>query len=508
MWKRKELVKAAKSQVKANYGRCISVAFILLVLIGGITFPRISQAEAVLEEPHYRDTTNTQIVNEVAQNIFSQNNNFLTSATGVVNAGTSGALSSLINNATASGSLAFGILNAFNQLLFQDSIVPGIIIAIGTGITFLYFVFGKNILQVGKYRFFLENRFYQKTQVSRILYIYEIGHTRRVARVMFLRDVYNVLWFFTIVGGFIKLYSYRMVPFIVAENPHLSAREAIDMSRRMMHGQKWRCFLLDMSFIGWEILSYLTFSIARVLYVDPYYTATNAELYMHLRDRILEEDKELDSVFTDRLLVPLYVMDDEYPLSEFHLQPLMSRSWIRTDYHRVYHFEEIVFLFLAFAFVGYAWEVFYYLVKDGMFINRGTLYGPWLPIYGCGGVGALLILKRFVDKPVRLFFLAIVVCGTLEYTTAWFLETFLQTKWWDYTGYFLNLHGRICLEGLLVFGVGCMAGIYILAPILSMKFDKLPKMPRRIVLAIISCAFVADAIYSAFSPNMAAGTVM
>ncbi len=467
--------------------------------------PRVSEAITAVGELNYRSVTHTEIVNDISASLFSQDRGFL-EGIGDLNLGSAGALSSIFNNATASGSFVFGLLNSLNQLLFHDNILPGITLAVGAVVLFLYYVFGKNILLVGKYRFFLENQNYQKTSALRLLYIYEIGRTYKVAMVMLLRAVYTVLWFFTIVGGFIKLYSYRMVPFLIAENPNLSAREAISLSRRMMHGHKWHCFLLDLSFSGWFFLSSISLMIADVLFVDPYYSGTNTALYMRLRSNLLQQDPTLARVFNDRFLTPKAPVNDEYPFADFHIPPLLSRSWIRSDYHRRYHVEDLIFLFLSFAFIGYAWEVLYYLVETGTFINRGTLHGPWLPIYGFGGAGVVVLLQRFVDKPVRLFFMSILICGTLEYTTAWFLETFLHTKWWDYTGYFMNLHGRICLEGLLLFGIGCVFGVYLLGPMFDDRFRRFPKTPRRIVLSVVSCAFLIDVLYSMQHPNMAAGT--
>ncbi len=505
MWNRKEITKVAKEQLKANYRRCIGVSLLLLVAVGGFHLPRIPSAVTAMGELNYRSVTHTEIVNDVAQSLFSQDRGFVAEI-GNFDLGSAGALATIFNNATASGSFVFGLLNSLNQLLFHDNVLPGIILAIGAVIVFIYYVFGKNILLVGKYRFFLENQFYRKTSVSRLLYVYEIGRMRKVAGVMLLRAVYTILWFFTLAGGFVKLYSYRMVPFIVAENPDISAREAISLSCRMMNGHKWHCFLFDLSFFGWFALSYASLMVADVLFVDPYYSGANTAMYMRLRAGLLKQDPTLSRVFNDRLLTPDKPEDAEYPLADFHIPPLLSRSWIRTDYHRRYKLEDLVFLFLAFAFIGYAWEVLYYLVETGTFINRGTLHGPWLPIYGFGGVGAVVLLQHFVDRPVRLFFLSIALCGTLEYTTAWFLETFLHTKWWDYTGYFLNIQGRVCLEGLLLFGVGCVAGVYLLAPMFDERFRHLPKKPRRVALFLGSCVFLLDVLYSVQHPNMAAGT--
>ncbi|MFR1605740.1 MAG: DUF975 family protein [Bifidobacterium pseudocatenulatum] len=76
---------------------------------------------------------------------------------------------------------------------------------------------------------------------------------------MFVENVFLFLWSLTIVGFFIKQYSYRMVPYIVAENPNIEALDAIRLSRRMMKGHKWECFVADCSFLGWYLLNLITF---------------------------------------------------------------------------------------------------------------------------------------------------------------------------------------------------------------------------------------------------------
>ena len=83
--------------------------------------------------------------------------------------------------------------------------------------------------------------------------------------------------------GIIKAYSYRMVPYILKEHPELSGTKAITLSRQMMNGHKWNAFVLDLSFIGWIILSALTLGILHIFYVGPYIQATDAELYEALK---------------------------------------------------------------------------------------------------------------------------------------------------------------------------------------------------------------------------------
>ena len=162
-------------------------------------------------------------------------------------------------------------------------------------------------------------------------------------------------------------------------------------------------------------------------------------------------------------------------------------------------------LFISFAFAGWTWEVALHFIQTGEFANRGTLYGPWLPIYGTGGVIVLILCSRFRKKPVAEFFTAILLCGILEYASGWYLETRYHQRWWSYDGYFLNLHGRICAEGLLVFGVGCCVVVYLLAPLADYYISKLN---RKVLLGIcisLMLVFGADMIYSSAHPNTAKG---
>ncbi len=108
---------------------------------------------------------------------------------------------------------------------------------------------------------------------------------KNVVLTMFLTNLFEFLWFMLfIIPGFVKIYSYRLVPYIIADNPELSGTEAITISRRMMNGHKWHSFLLDLSFIGWDILCILTLGILAVFYVAPYKNCTDAELYNTLKN--------------------------------------------------------------------------------------------------------------------------------------------------------------------------------------------------------------------------------
>ena len=102
---------------------------------------------------------------------------------------------------------------------------------------------------------------------------------------MFLTDLFIFLWsMLFIIPGIVKSYSYRLVPYLMAENPDLQGTEAITLSRKLMNGNKWKAFCFDLSFIGWFILSIVTCGLLAIFYVVPYYNCSCAELYKAIRD--------------------------------------------------------------------------------------------------------------------------------------------------------------------------------------------------------------------------------
>lgn len=133
------------------------------------------------------------------------------------------------------------------------------------------------------------------------------------------------------------------------------------------------------------------------------------------------------------------------------------------------------------------------------------MHGPWLPIYGSGGILILTLLKKFRDKPYLCFILIFVLCGFLEYTTSYVMEMNTGLKWWDYSGYFLNLDGRICAEGLCVFGIGGMAFIYVLAPVFDNMIAKIKPMMLRVMCVFLLMLFGIDMVYSHYVPNVGEG---
>ena len=102
---------------------------------------------------------------------------------------------------------------------------------------------------------------------------------KTTASTRFLKTLYTLLWsMLFLVPGIIASYSYAMTAYILAENPDLSANEAISRSKEMMTGNRWRLFCLQISFSGWDILAALTMGIGN-LWMTPYKQAATAAFY-------------------------------------------------------------------------------------------------------------------------------------------------------------------------------------------------------------------------------------
>lgn len=158
----------------------------------------------------------------------------------------------------------------------------GIIMVVGI-IALLIGIFVWHPLEVGGQRYFMENREYD-ARFDAMGYAFKSGHYGNVVLTMFLRNLFIGLWtLLLIIPGIVKSYEYRMIPFILSENPGMHYKDAFSISKNMMMGQKWNAFVLDLSWIGWMILTVFTCGLLGIFYVNPYMYATDAELYAVLR---------------------------------------------------------------------------------------------------------------------------------------------------------------------------------------------------------------------------------
>jgi len=198
-------------------------------------------------------------------------------------------------------------------------------------------------------------------------------------------------------------------------------------------------------------------------------------------------------------------VDVNIEVQEFEQSLNIVKEKERQYYEKWYGVTTYILFFFTFSIMGWLWEVGLHFVQTGDFVKRGVLYGPWLPIYGSGGVLVLLLLRKIFKSPIITFFLTMVISSLMEYVTSWVLEMRNGVRWWDYSGYFMNINGRICLQGAVVFGIaGCLI-VYIIAPGLEMLYKKIRSEIKIIICVILIALIVADQIYSINCPNMGKG---
>lgn len=234
MWSRSELKSHAKEILKVNYWRAVLVSLILM-FIGGSAGSSASGASS--------------------------------------------------SSSSSSGSLK-DALSSFDPTLIAAAIAA--LIAIFAGIFLVSLVLRIlvfNPIVVGCQRFFVKCRSEQPA-VGEIVFAFKNSYGN-IIKTVFLQHLFTALWsLLFIIPGIIKSYEYRMIPYILAENPGLSSKGVFARSKAMMKGEKWNAFVLDLSFLGWYLLGTITCCILNIFYVSPYYYLTFAELYAVLKQKV------------------------------------------------------------------------------------------------------------------------------------------------------------------------------------------------------------------------------
>ena len=130
-------------------------------------------------------------------------------------------------------------------------------------------------------------------------------------------------------------------------------------------------------------------------------------------------------------------------------------------------FRDYMEYFLLYCFLGWVYESVWccMIYHHRGFINRGFLFGPWLPIYGFGFFIILGIFKILrVKKPLWVFIVGTVVATVVELVASYIIDATIGTPMWDYTGYFMNFQGRIALVPDLMFGLMIWVAICLIQP--------------------------------------------
>ena len=162
---------------------------------------------------------------------------------------------------------------------------------------------------------------------------------------------------------------------------------------------------------------------------------------------------------------------------------------------------DLILLFFAYSLLGWCIEVVLKFIQFRRFINRGFLAGPVCPIYGSGAALITLAageLSRFESGIGTTFALSFLICGAVEYLTSYVMERRFHARWWDYSQKPMNLHGRVWIGNLILFGLGGVAIVHVLNPVLCHALAPVPLEAKEIAAGSLLAVFIADYILSHF----------
>jgi len=163
---------------------------------------------------------------------------------------------------------------------------------------------------------------------------------------------------------------------------------------------------------------------------------------------------------------------------------------------KVLSFYQIFLLFIIYSFIGWFCEVLYCSFGQKKFVNRGFLYGPICPIYGCGGIMIFAFLMPLSGNIFLLFFASMIVTSAIEYFASWVMEKLFDAKWWDYSNYRFNIHGRICLLNSTLFGVMGVVAVRFVHPfILALLYQLNDFWTNFLALTFLSI-FIVDLFFT------------
>ena len=161
----------------------------------------------------------------------------------------------------------------------------------------------------------------------------------------------------------------------------------------------------------------------------------------------------------------------------------------------------VILLFFIYGFAGWCMEVFLKYRQYHRFINRGFLTGPMLPIYGSGVVLITVVvgnLSSVESGLVMTFTLSFVICGFVEYLTSLVLEKIFHARWWDYSTKPMNLHGRVWIGNLILFGLAGVAIMHISNPLIYRVLGHASLRFREVTASVLLAIFVADFVVTFF----------
>lgn len=157
---------------------------------------------------------------------------------------------------------------------------------------------------------------------------------------------------------------------------------------------------------------------------------------------------------------------------------------------------KIFFIFIIYSFVGWTCEVLYCSISQRKFVNRGFLYGPICPIYGCGALIVFSFLMPLENRTILLFFASMILTTILEYITSWVMEKLFATKWWDYSNYRFNINGRVCLLNSVLFGIMGVVAVKYVNPVIMSFVNIFNDFWIKVIGITLMIIFLVDLIFT------------
>ena len=161
----------------------------------------------------------------------------------------------------------------------------------------------------------------------------------------------------------------------------------------------------------------------------------------------------------------------------------------------VQHLPQMVIIFALISFGGWVYETIYCSVVEGEFTKRGFLFGPTCPIYGIGALAVWLVLGQ-ISNPFIVFIIGGFLATVIEYSTGLFLERRFKKKWWDYSMFKFNLHGRICPQASAVFGAFSVTSVFVLVPTMLNNLMLFSKHTVSVMAFIVVTLYFLDTVAS------------
>ena len=159
-----------------------------------------------------------------------------------------------------------------------------------------------------------------------------------------------------------------------------------------------------------------------------------------------------------------------------------------------------IILFFIYSVIGYLIEIISVSITEKKItLSRGYLIGPYLPIFGCGGLGGVLFLTKYKNDIVNLFVLSVAYSCILEYITSLILEKIFKLRWWDYSRRKLNLNGRISLETGVAFGIFGIIIVCFIQPFLVFLLSFLTNTQIVILGITLFIILISDFIISTYT---------